>query len=197
VVVAQSENGSAAELAAYLVLRSDSPKAADGEAEALEAVREHLKARLPEYMVPARLVALPALPLTAHGKVDRRALPELTGSRPAPEKSFVPPATPLQTEIAAVWAEVLRLERVGIEDNFFELGGHSLTATRVIVRLNEILQMDVPVRTIFLRPTIRELAESLESARSATVSEEAALDQKMEALRARIRQIKASQGGAV
>ncbi|HVR99263.1 MAG TPA: amino acid adenylation domain-containing protein [Thermoanaerobaculia bacterium] len=194
VVVPRSEDGRAAELAAYLVLRS----AASGEAEAaeLEAVREHLKARLPEYMVPSRLVALPALPLTAHGKVDRRALPELTGSRPAAEKSFVPPATPLQEEIAAVWAEVLRLERVGIEDNFFELGGHSLTATRVIVRLNEILQMEVPVRTIFLRPTIRELAESVESARSATVSE-AALDQKMEALRERIRQIKASQGGAV
>ncbi|HEY0019275.1 MAG TPA: amino acid adenylation domain-containing protein [Longimicrobium sp.] len=127
-----------------------------GSAEA-EPLRVHLRTRLPEYMVPSAFVAVDALPLTPNGKLDRKALP--APEYAAAEDAYVAPRTPVEEVLAAVWAAVLRVERVGIHDGFFELGGHSLLATRVVSRLREVLGVELPLRAVFEGPTVAELAE--------------------------------------
>ncbi|HLL47542.1 MAG TPA: amino acid adenylation domain-containing protein, partial [Longimicrobiaceae bacterium] len=116
-----------------------------GEARA-EAVRARLRQSLPEYMLPAAFVFLDALPLTPNGKLDRKALPapELA----SPEERYVAPRTPAEEVLAGIWAEVLRLERVGVTESFFELGGHSLLATRVISRVRQVFGVEVPLRAL-------------------------------------------------
>ena len=111
------------------------------------ALREHLRAHLPEYMVPASIVLLDALPLTATGKLDRRALPEPA----AAEEGYAAPRTPTEEVLAGIWAEVLGLERVGVHDDFFGLGGHSLVATRVVARILPP-GVELPLRRSSRRP---------------------------------------------
>ena len=124
------------------------------------ALRQDLRRRLPEHMVPADFVWLDALPLTAHGKLDRAALP-------APDRlhghdaALPPPDTPMQREVAAVWAQVLGTERIGIDVSFFNIGGHSLLATQVVARLTDRLGTEVPLRLLFEQPTIRGFAQAL------------------------------------
>src|SRR5262249_1841071 len=121
-----------------------------------EALRNHLAGRLPEYMVPAAYVRLESLPLTPNGKLDRKALP-------APEvqayatRGYAPPQGEIETKLAAIWAEVLKLDRVGRHDNFFSLGGHSLLAVRV-VSLARIGEMNFTIMDVFTYPTIAALA---------------------------------------
>lgn len=117
-----------------------------------------LKVKLPVYMVPSAFVILDALPLTPSGKLDRRALPAPDKTRPELEKAFVAPYTPIQEMLVGIWAEVLKLEKIGIHDNFFELGGHSLLATQVISRVRAAFQMELPLRCLFEAPTVAELA---------------------------------------
>src|SRR5262249_26370339 len=127
-----------------------------------EALRNHLAARLPEYMVPAAYVRLESLPLTPNGKLDRQALPGPEAEAYA-GRGYEPPVGEVETQLAAIWAEVLQLERVGRHDNFFSLGGHSLLA----VTLNERMRRNgfkVDVRTLFATPTLAELAASVASA---------------------------------
>jgi acyl carrier protein len=109
--------------------------------------------------VPAVFVSLEHLPLTVNGKVDRKALPaaELSCVR----EEYVGPRNAVEEELCRIWTEVLKIERVGIEDNFFELGGHSLLATIVVASIEEILQVEVKLRTLFENPTVAELAETL------------------------------------
>ncbi|MFL6236020.1 MAG: amino acid adenylation domain-containing protein, partial [Thermoanaerobaculia bacterium] len=133
----------------------------------LADLREHLKDRLPDYMVPSALVEIPAVPLTAHGKVDRKALPDPAEAVVLAEKGFDPPRTPTEELVAGIWSEVLRVERVGRGDSFFDLGGHSLLATRVLSRLREVLAVDLPLRVLFESPTVAELAPRIEAARVA------------------------------
>jgi amino acid adenylation domain-containing protein len=126
------------------------------------ALREHLRAVLPEPMLPARLIPLPALPLNANGKVDRRAL----AREPLPEEAaaglgLTPPRTPLEERLAAIWREVLGVERIGVHDDFLALGGHSLLAIRVLSRVQEVLGVAVPMRDFFAAPTVAGLAERL------------------------------------
>ncbi len=115
-----------------------------------------LNQKLPNYMIPSAFVFLSALPLTPNGKVDRRALPAPNGTR---LELVVAPRTPVERQIAAIWTEVLKLEGVGIDDNFFDLGGHSLLAIRVISRVREVFQMEVPLRSLFEMPTVAGLAD--------------------------------------
>jgi amino acid adenylation domain-containing protein/non-ribosomal peptide synthase protein (TIGR01720 family) len=137
--------------------------AGDGEVET-SALREALRGRLPEFMVPAAWVALAALPLAPNGKVDRRALPE--PDLPAGE-GFVAPRTPVEEILAGLWERVLDRARVGVRDNFFELGGHSLLATRIATRIREAFGIDLPLRTLFEEPTVAGLAVRIEEARRA------------------------------
>ncbi|HLL45115.1 MAG TPA: amino acid adenylation domain-containing protein, partial [Longimicrobiaceae bacterium] len=127
-----------------------------------DAVREHARATLPEYMVPSALVVLDALPLTRNGKLDRRALPA-----PAWETDgrFVAPRTPVEEILAGIWAEALGTERVGAHDDFFALGGHSLAATRVLSRVAKTLGTEVQLRVLFEAPTLAGFAARVAAAR--------------------------------
>ncbi len=126
-------------------------------------LREHLRAALPEYMVPGALVVLETLPLTVNGKVDRARLPEPEeAARTAREHA--PPTTPVERALAAVWEEVLGAGPVGVGDTFLELGGHSLRATRVAARVREALGVEMPLRPLFEGATLGRIAAELEAA---------------------------------
>ncbi|MBD2559797.1 MULTISPECIES: non-ribosomal peptide synthetase [Nostoc] len=127
-------------------------------------LRNYLKGRMPNYMVPTAFVMLEALPLTPNGKVDRRSLPAPDTVRPELNEGFVAPRTPVEDLLAGIWSQVLSLERVGIHDNFFDLGGHSLLATQVMSRLYKAFQIELPLRYLFESPTIARLAEHIETA---------------------------------
>jgi acyl carrier protein len=137
----------------------------------IEELRAHIKASLPDYMVPAAFVLLPRLPLNSNGKVDRMALPSPEESESA-KRAYVAPVGPVEEGAAAIWADVLRLDRIGAEDDFFEIGGHSLLATRIVSRLREHFQVSVTVRMVFERPTIRQLALAIEAARLEAADDE-------------------------
>ncbi|WP_442941967.1 amino acid adenylation domain-containing protein [Nostoc sp.] len=121
-------------------------------------LRQFLKAKLPEYMVPSAFVLLESLPLTSNGKVDRRALPTPELDSTLLEK-YVAPRTPIEEMLALLWAQVLKLERVGIHDNFFEVGGHSLLATQLLSRIRTSFKVELALRELFERATIAELAQ--------------------------------------
>jgi acyl carrier protein len=121
-------------------------------------LRDHLRRRLPDYMIPRAFVFLDALPLSPNGKVDRQKLPPPELTRAGLKTEWVAPRGPLEAELAAIWKDVLNLDRVGANDNFFELGGHSLLATRVLSRLNHTFAVELPLSSIFESPTVAELA---------------------------------------
>ncbi len=125
-------------------------------------LRERLAKRLPEYMVPSAVVVLDHWPRTPNGKLDRKALPD--PERPDRDGDYVPPATTTEELLAAIWREVLGIERVSIHDNFFELGGHSLLATQVIARVHEALEVELSIRQFFAAPTVAGLAGEIDAA---------------------------------
>ena len=144
------------ELVAYIVPAAGLMPTASG-------LRAFAKAALPAFMVPAAFVPLDALPMTPNGKVDRRALPAPNGQSGAAD-AYVPPRTATQETLVGIWAELLGLERVGIQDDFFDLGGHSLLVARMVARVAAEFGRDLPVRALFEAPTIAELAERVEAA---------------------------------
>ena len=153
----QHKNGSAhdaadadKQLVAYVVMKNGTRDTAP--------LREYLKGRTPAHMVPDTFVPLESLPLTANGKIDRQRLTELSKSRRHSDDNFVAPRTELEEDLAGLWAEILKVERVGINDNFFDLGGHSLLATRLMFRLRESFNVDIPLRALFEAPTIATLS---------------------------------------
>ena len=127
----------------------------------VSALRSFLKQKLPEYMIPSVFVMMDALPLTLNGKIDRSALASADQSRPELERPYIAPRTPTEELLAAIWAEVLKVENIGVHDNFFDLGGHSLLATQVISRVRTAYQTDVALRALFDMPTIAELANAI------------------------------------
>ncbi|HEV2735933.1 MAG TPA: amino acid adenylation domain-containing protein, partial [Longimicrobiaceae bacterium] len=132
---------------------------AEGAEVSAAELRARLGTRLPEHMVPGAFVTLERLPLTANGKLDRRALPAPEWSG---EGAYVAPRTPVEEVLAGILGEVLRVERVGVEDSFFELGGHSLLATRVVSRVRQALEVELPLRALFEAPTVAALAVCVE-----------------------------------
>ncbi|HXS02524.1 MAG TPA: amino acid adenylation domain-containing protein, partial [Pyrinomonadaceae bacterium] len=154
VVHAHADAATGLRLTAYIVAEEPDERTING-------CREHLRERLPDYMMPAGFVLMDALPLTPNGKVDRHALPVPQKTADV-EKGFQPPRNPTEREIVEIWSELLGLERVGVEDNFFELGGHSLLATQMISRIRMNFGVELDVKKFFLRPTITTLAEVVE-----------------------------------
>jgi acyl carrier protein len=131
-----------------------------GEASVNE-LKEHLKKRLPEYMVPSAIVRLDQLPLTPNGKVDRKALPA-PDTEALETEQFIAPRTQTERILAEIWCKLLNLQRVGVNDNYFKLGGHSLMAIRVVSRMREAFQIELSLSSIFEAPTLAELAAMIE-----------------------------------
>jgi acyl carrier protein len=156
VVLAREDEPGNKRLVAYLVSVQES-------APTIGELRSFLRQKLPEYMAPAAYVWLDSLPMTPNGKIDRRALPSPEKTRPELEAAFVAPRTPAEDRLAAICAEVLGLERVGIRDNFFDLGGHSLLAVQVVSRVRQAFAIELPLRSLFENPTVAGLAENLET----------------------------------
>src|SRR5581483_4036179 len=154
VVVVQRGEGEQEMLVAYVVR-------ARGEQVTSAQLRAYLGEHLPAVMQPASFQVLEHLPLTASGKVDRQALPRVSWERPGAGREYRAPRTPIEQELAALWTQVLGVREVGIAENFFELGGHSLLATRLISRVREHFQVELPLRALFEHPTIAELAEAI------------------------------------
>ncbi|WP_165968135.1 non-ribosomal peptide synthetase [Saccharopolyspora elongata] len=152
VVVAREDQPGDKRLVAYIV--ADAHGCDPGE------VRAFAAGRLPDYMVPSAVVVLDDLPLTANGKLDRRALP---APDLGPAAGNVPPRTPREVLLCGLFAEVLAVEGVGIDDSFFDLGGHSLLATRLVSRIRAACGVELPVRAVFEAPTVAELAARMES----------------------------------
>ncbi|SMF01179.1 MULTISPECIES: non-ribosomal peptide synthetase [unclassified Pseudomonas] len=125
-----------------------------------QALKQYLKASLPDYMIPSYLVTLPNMPLTPSGKLDRKALPLPDPSQP--QHDYEAPQTELQQQLAQIWAQLLNLGQVGLNDNFFELGGHSLLAAQAVSRINVELGLDLPLRLIFAHPELRAFAQALD-----------------------------------
>jgi amino acid adenylation domain-containing protein len=153
-VVAREAAGEGTRIVAYVAPREITSR----------ELRRWLAERLPEFMVPAAIVGLDSLPLTAHGKIDRRALPAPEGDRNGLGDVYVAPRTSAEDAVANAWAEVLGLTRVGADDDFFELGGHSLLAAQVMSRLRVTFAAHLPLRAIFEARTVAALASRFESA---------------------------------
>ncbi|MCC7416299.1 MAG: amino acid adenylation domain-containing protein [Acidobacteria bacterium] len=124
-------------------------------------LRQHASRSLPDYMMPASFVLLDQLPLTSNGKLDRRALPAASPSRPAPRA----PRTAVEAQIAEIWRDVLSVGQVGVGDHFFELGGHSLLATRTVARLRQAFRIELPLVALFEQPVLENLAAEIEARR--------------------------------
>jgi amino acid adenylation domain-containing protein len=145
------------ELVAYVVPKQAGYAVSHADRPTREKLVEWLATQLPEYMVPNAIVLLDALPLTPNGKVDKRALPAPEGDAVA--DAFVAPRTPTEEQLATIWREVLKKERVGATDNFLALGGHSLLAIRVLGRISKAFGVRLPLRTLFDASTVEQLAE--------------------------------------
>jgi amino acid adenylation domain-containing protein/FkbM family methyltransferase len=130
-------------------------------------LQKYLRDRLPQYMVPSAFVLMEKFPLTANGKLDRKSLPIPTGKSVQPVRDFAPPSTETEKALAAIWTEVLRVEKAGLNDDFFELGGHSLLAIKIISRLRDAFEVDLPTQTLFEHPTIAGLARVLADSKNA------------------------------
>ena len=129
-------------------------------------MKQFLARRVPDYMVPSAFVTVSALPTTASGKVDRKALPAPDWSSASLPSEFVAPRSEAEQQLAAIWSEVLALDRIGVNDNFFELGGNSLLSLRLISRVRATFSVDLPLIALFTAPTVAELAMAVEKMRS-------------------------------
>ncbi len=154
VVVAREDAPGDKRLVAYVASRAAQATA--------ESLRDHLRQHLPEYMVPSAFVLLDALPLTPGGKVDRKVLPAPEGRASSAAGGYVAPRTSTELRLAAIWAEVLKLERIGVTDDFFALGAHSLLLIQVVSRILAAFGAHLPLRVLFENPNIEALARALE-----------------------------------
>jgi len=170
VVVVREDSPGNKRLVAYVVLHLETRSLHNTSAissELMPQLRNFLKERLPQHMLPSAFVVLESLPIAPSGKVDRRALPAPDLKQLQRESTFVAPSTPVEEMLAGIWAEVLGVETVGIHDNFFELGGHSLLATRVISQVRQVFEVELPLRRLFEEPTVAGLAKDIERANQA------------------------------
>lgn len=158
VIAAWKNDANDERLVAYIVGKRGDEGATVGE------LRTFMKQKVPDFMVPSNFVLMDALPITPNGKVDRKALPQPDVARGLAE-NYVAPRTELEQEMADIWAQTLKLSRVGIHDNFFELGGHSLLAAQLLSKIRQKFAVDLQLRLLFEASTVAELAERLETIR--------------------------------
>jgi len=158
VVVAHGVNGDDQRLVAYAAAKAEA-----AEVPTVSEMRRQLNEKLPGYMVPSAIIILDALPLTTNGKVDRDTLPIPDESRPELAKAYVAASSAIEEVLVGIWEDLLAIERVGVDDNFFDLGGHSLLATQLISRVREVFLVETPLRMVFERPSVREMAEIIET----------------------------------
>jgi acyl-coenzyme A synthetase/AMP-(fatty) acid ligase/acyl carrier protein len=154
VVVARDDRAGDKRLAAYVVARNGHPPVP-------RDLTDWLNRKLPDYMVPALYTVLDRFPLTASGKIDRKALPAPERTRES-DDPLMEPTSEIEKLLARIWCEVLEVENVGVNDNFFKLGGHSLKITQVISRVRDALEVELPMRAMFEAPTIASLALRIE-----------------------------------
>lgn len=141
-------------IVAYLV-----PK--EGQSPTPSELREHLRQKLPDYMIPSAFVSMGEMPLTPNGKVDRKSLPSPQQDRTEPGKQFVAPRDALEQQLAKLWEKAFGIQPIGVRDNFFELGGHSLLAVKLFTQIQKLTGKNLPLVTLFQAPTIEQLAEIL------------------------------------
>ncbi|WP_456439958.1 amino acid adenylation domain-containing protein [Caldithrix abyssi] len=142
----------------------------DGDSLVSGELKSYLKEQLPDYMVPAVFVHLKKMPLTPNGKVDRKALPKPDQQRDV-SSAYVAPRNESEQTLAEIVGELLNLQKVGVHDNFFDLGGHSLLATKFMSRIREKFNVELPLRILFEKPTVAELAKAIEEQQSAPAEE--------------------------
>lgn len=157
IVIAREDIPGDTRLVAYII-------PAQPQAPATDVLRRHLQTWLPDYLIPSAFVVLDSLPLTVSGKVDRRALPAPTGERPEQSTPYVEPSTPTAIELADIWKEILRVERVGLYDNFFNIGGHSLLAVQLVSRIKAKFGVELPLRDLFGTPVLEAVAARVDEA---------------------------------
>ncbi|MFO0171263.1 MAG: AMP-binding enzyme, partial [Aphanizomenon sp.] len=157
VVVAREDIPGDKRLIAYVVANSDLEKMS------YRTVRDYLRQKLPDFMIPSALIQMNALPLTPNGKIDRINLPVPANIRQELAENFVPPSTPTEQILTAIWGEVLGLQQIGINDNFFELGGNSLLAIAIISRIQEAFSVELPLNYLFKTPTIALVGQKIEN----------------------------------
>ncbi|MEG0859820.1 MAG: non-ribosomal peptide synthetase [Pseudomonas sp.] len=165
--VGVQEGANGKHLVGYLVA---SDTAADTDV-LLERIKQRLRTELPEYMVPLHWAWLKQLPLNANGKLDRKALPTVDFTAQQ-RHDYLAPRSELEQTLVVIWAEVLKVERVGVRDNFFELGGHSLLATQIASRVQKALQLNVPLRAMFECSSVEELALYVEGLKASELSDD-------------------------
>jgi amino acid adenylation domain-containing protein len=163
VVTLREDSPGEKRLAAYVVL-------SDSRGITPQQLREHVRSKLPEYMVPGIYIFLPSLPLTPNGKIDRKALPRPDKDAAVARERFEPPASALEQTLAGLWSETLGVARVGRQDNFFDLGGHSLLAAKLFTKIERSLGQRLPLATLFRAPTLEQLARVLQPEKSSSLS---------------------------
>ncbi len=164
IVIARKDKLEDQQLVAYIVFQQQ-VREQNQETLSLANLRDVLKDKLPDYMLPGAYVVLNTLPLTPNGKVNRRSLPAPDKSRPQLGSTFVAPRNYIEEQIANIWSQILKLEQVGIYDNFFELGGYSLIAIRVITHVRQAFEIELPLHIFTEVPTIAKLAEHIDKNR--------------------------------
>ncbi len=158
IITAKEDNSGSRYLCAYIVGERDFT---------VGELRQHLAKELPEYMIPSYFVQLEKLPLTANGKIDRKALPEPDGSM-ASGITYEAPTNAVEEKLVTIWQEILKIDKIGIRDNFFELGGHSLKATSMVAKIQKELEVEILLKEIFQEPTIKELAAAIKEKEKVT-----------------------------
>ncbi|QKX03653.1 amino acid adenylation domain-containing protein [Aquimarina sp. TRL1] len=143
-VLAKRDTSNNNRLVAYVVTKEALQK---------EVLQEHLGGKLPEYMVPSVWVSLEKMPLTANGKIDKKSLPD-PENKEVDEATYIAPVSSLEKQLAGIWQELLKLDKVGVQDNFFEIGGHSLLATRLVSMIRKAIDTEIAIKDIFAHPTI-------------------------------------------
>jgi amino acid adenylation domain-containing protein len=170
VVIAREDQPGNKRLVAYCVphAQNASSQTQNGHHLSPDSLRDYLQKEIPDYMVPLEFVMLETLPLTANGKVDRRALPSLNGNGSDRAETFIAPRDVLELRLAQIWEEILGRRSIGVRDDFFKLGGHSILAARLMARIQQLLHIDLPLATLFKRATIEYLASLLRREQTAS-----------------------------